>query len=58
MPFLPFLPDGEGLGGEAAALISDDLDWLLQAHAEELWSVARADPSLSVLITSWLQHAM
>lgn len=57
--FLPFCPDGDAAaaGGEACALILDDLDWLLAADAPELWSVARADPSLSLLLASFLQYA-
>lgn len=57
--FLPFLPDGEaaGEGGEALAIIAEDLEWLLAADAAELWGVARADPSLALLIASFLQYA-
>lgn len=55
--FLPFLPDGDSAGGEAVAVINDDLAWLLAADAGELWSVAKADPSLALLIASFLQYA-
>ncbi len=57
--FLPFLPDGEavGAGGEALAIIADDLEWLLSADAGELWGVARSDPSLGMLVASFLQYA-
>jgi len=56
--FLPFLPDGDGAaGGEALALIADDLEWLLTVDAAELWAVARADPSLAMLVASFLQYA-
>lgn len=57
--FLPFLPDGEaaGEGGEALAVIADDLEWLLSVEAAELWAVARSDPSLALLVASFLQYA-
>lgn len=56
--FLAYLPDADaGEGGEALALIAEDLEWLLTADAGELWSVARADPSLLLLLASFLQHA-
>ena len=55
--FLPFLPDGEAAGGEALAVISDDLEWVLTVDAAELWSVVKADTSLAVLIGTFLQYA-
>lgn len=56
--FLAYLPDAEdGDGGEALMLIADDLQWLLVADVGELWSVARADPSLLLLIATYLQYA-
>ena len=55
--FLPFLPDGEGAGGEALAVIHDDVQWLLTADAAELWDVAKADSSLVLLIGTFLQYA-
>ena len=53
--FLPFLPDGEGAGGEALAVIHDDVQWLLTADAAELWAVA--DSSLATLLGTFLQYA-
>ena len=57
--FLAYLPDGEvaGEGGEALALIAEDLAALLTADASELWAVARSDASLGLLIASFLQYA-
>lgn len=56
--FLAFLPDGEvGEGGEALAMIAEDLAGLQAADASELWAVARADASLAQLIASFLQYA-
>jgi hypothetical protein len=55
--FLPFLPDGESAGGEAVVIINDDLSWLLSTDATELWAVAKADPSLVLLLGTFLQYA-
>lgn len=57
--FLPFLPDGDsaGAGGEALAVIEDDIEWLLTAPTEELWAVAKSDPSLAMLVATFLQYA-
>lgn len=56
--FLPLLPDWEtGDGGETLDLIADDLEGLLSSDAASLWAVARDDPSLLLLIASFLQFA-
>ena len=56
--FLPLLPDWEtGDGGETLDLIADDLEGLLSSDAASLWAVARDDPSLLLLIASFLQYA-
>jgi hypothetical protein len=57
--FLPFLADGaaDGLGGEALAVTLDDVDWLLATPVEEFWAVAKTDPSLGLLLATFLQHA-
>lgn len=56
--FLPLLPDGEtGDGGETLDLIAEDVEGLLASDAASLWAVARDDPSLLLLIASFLQYA-
>lgn len=57
--FIPVLPggDADGEGGEALALIAEDLEGLLTSDAPSLWALARDDPSLLLLLASFLQHA-